>query len=267
MRSRNAPVSIQQAGQSTQQLSALAADLFIVITVKRCWPIACLWQQKQLLELAKVFCYSRLGTHGPLVQVSGDVLPNSAFLILVPRTKVVPHIFVAASDFMHDCQKLWALNVQMQLGRYAVLDSTGGSYTVFQCWPICQSPEMCSQQTFVCCVVTCVGTSVQFTYLTPKSGRDWPPMGNSQDCLVADPELSTQHIRPNSSPDTASWRRINIPQRPVSMQLLAGLSPKDASMFALVTNAVAQTTAKAVAIETGQALRPLLDEVQISACC
>jgi len=142
MRNRHTPVPIQQAGNSTQQLSALAADLFIVITVRRCWPIACLWQQKQLLELAEVFCYSRLGVQGPLVQVYGDVLPTSAFLILVPRTKVVPHIFVAASEFIHDCQKLWALSVQMQLGRYAVLDSTGGPYTVFQCWPSCQFPEM-----------------------------------------------------------------------------------------------------------------------------
>jgi len=94
-----------------------------------------------------------------------------------------------------------------------------------------------------------------------------PPWAIHRDYLVADPELSIQHIRPNSWPDTASWRRINIPQRPVSVQLLAELTPKDASVFALVTNAAAQTTAKAVAIETGQALRPLLDEVQSSACC
>ena len=48
-------------------------------------------------------------------------------------------------------------------------------------------------------------------------------------------------------------RRINMSQRPVSVQLLDGLSSKDASVFALVTNAAAQTTAKGVSIETGQA--------------
>jgi len=89
MRNRHTPVLIQQAENSTQQLSALAADLFIVITIRRCWPIAWLWQEKQLLELAEVFCYSRLGTQGPLVQVSGDRLPTSASLILVPHTLVV----------------------------------------------------------------------------------------------------------------------------------------------------------------------------------
>ncbi len=172
MRNRHASVSIQQAGNSTQQLSALAPDLFIVITVRHCWPIACLWQQKQLLELAEVFFHRKLGTQGPLVQVSGDALPTSASLILVPHTKVVPHIFVAASEFMHDCQKLWALSVQMQLGRYAVLDSTGGPYNVFRYWPTCQCPDMCSQQTFVCCAVTCVGTTVQHTYLIKNIGRD-----------------------------------------------------------------------------------------------
>ncbi|KAL0029123.1 hypothetical protein WJX77_008526 [Trebouxia sp. C0004] len=112
------------------RLSALAADLFIVITVRLCWPIACLWQQKQLLELAKVFCYSQLG-----------------FKVL-------------SSKHLRICS--W----------YAVLHST-------------------------------------------------------------EPELSIQRIRPNSRPDTASRRRINMPQMPVSVQLLAGLTPKDASMFAL----------------------------------
>lgn len=102
------------------------------------------------------------------------------------------------------------LSMQVQLGRYAVLDSTGGLYTVFQCWP--------------------------------RSAQ-----GNSLVCLVADLEHFIQRIRPNRWPDCASY------QRPVSVQLLDGLSPKDASVFALVTNAAAQTTAKGVSIETGQA--------------
>ena len=108
VRNRHTPVPIQQAENSPQQLSALSADLLVVITVRRCWPIACLWQQSQLVKLAKVFCYSRLESSGPLIQ-SGDGLPTSAFLILVPRTKVVPHILAAVSEFVHDCQKLWAL--------------------------------------------------------------------------------------------------------------------------------------------------------------
>lgn len=62
-----------------------------------------------------------------------------------------------------------------------------------------------------------------------------------------DLEHFIQRIRPNRWPDCASY------QRPVSVQLLDGLSPKDASVFALVTNAAAQTTAKGVSIETGQA--------------
>ena len=63
-------------------------------------------------------------------------------------------------------------------------------------------------------------------------------------------------------------RRINMFQshseRRVSVQLLDGLSPKDASVFALVTNAAAQRTAKGVSIETGQLLRPNLGEMRFS---
>ncbi|KAL0044004.1 hypothetical protein WJX82_001439 [Trebouxia sp. C0006] len=52
-----------------------------------------------------------------------------------------------------------------------------------------------------------------------------------------DPELSIRRITPNSWPDTASWRRINSPQRPHRLQ------PKQW-------------------LETGQALRPILEEVE-----
>ena len=51
------------------------------------------------------------------------------------------------------------------------------------------------------------------------------------------------------------------------MQLLAELSPKDATVFALVTDAASQTTAKSVSVSTGEALSPILDEVQTMTCC
>lgn len=51
------------------------------------------------------------------------------------------------------------------------------------------------------------------------------------------------------------------------MQLLAELSPKDATVFALVTDAASQTTAKSMSVSTGEALSPILDEVQTMTCC
>ena len=51
------------------------------------------------------------------------------------------------------------------------------------------------------------------------------------------------------------------------MQLLAELSPKDA-VFALVTDSASrQTTAKSMSVSTGEALSPILDEVQTTTCC
>jgi len=86
-------------------------------------------------------------------------------------------------------------------------------------------------------------------------------------CLMADPQLSIQHFRPNSWPDIAAWCRINLPHQPVSVHLLAGLSPKHASAFALVKDAEAQNTATSVRVYSGQALSPIHDEVQNLACC
>ncbi|KAL0028802.1 hypothetical protein WJX79_008460 [Trebouxia sp. C0005] len=128
-----------------------------------------------------------------------DGSPN--FLIIVPRTREVPDMITAASKFIHACQKLWALNVQLQLGQLAVFDTS-------------------------------------------------------------DPQLSRQCIKPNSCPHIAAWRRINMSHRPVSVQLLANLSPKDATVFALVTDAASQTTAKSLSVSTGEALSPILDEVE-----
>lgn len=176
-------------------------DVFLVITARCIWPVFSFWQQKQLCELAKVFCYTELGVQGPLIQVYGDMLPPSDFLIIVPRTREVPGMIRAASEFIRACHKLWALSVQLQLGQLAVLNTS-------------------------------------------------------------DPQLSLQRIKPNSCPHIAEWRRINMSHRPVSVQLLAELSPKDATVFALVTDAASQTTAKVLSISTGKALSPILDEVE-----
>ena len=60
--------------------ATLRPDVFLVITIKVNWAIASFWQQKQLCELAKEFCYTEPGVHGPIVQVYGDMLPPSDFL-------------------------------------------------------------------------------------------------------------------------------------------------------------------------------------------
>ena len=117
----------------------LRPDVFLVITAKCLWPIASFWQQKQLCELAKEFCYTELGVQGPLIQVYGDMLPPSDFLLVVPRIREVPDMIRAASEFIHACHKLWALSVQLQLGHSAVLDTSGILYTMLRCWQTAQS--------------------------------------------------------------------------------------------------------------------------------
>ena len=158
------------------------------------------------------------------------MLPPSDFLIIVPRTREVPDMIRAASDFIHACQKLWALSVQLQLGQSAVLDTSGILYTcVLQCWQTAQNDG---------------------------------PQHNTGQCLVADPQLAPQRIKPISCPRITEWRRFNISHRPASVQLLAELSPKNATVFALVTDATRQTTAKTMSVSNGEALSPTFDEVQ-----
>lgn len=114
-------------------------NVFLVITARCIWPIASYWQQKQLCELAKEFCYTDLGLQGPLIQVYGDVLPPSDFLIIAPRAREVTDMIRAAPEFIHACHKLWALSVQLQLGDSAVFDTSGIVYIILQCWQTAQN--------------------------------------------------------------------------------------------------------------------------------
>ena len=87
------------------------------------------------------FLSSLRGVQGPLIQVYGDMLPPSDFLIIVPRTREVPDMIRAASELIHACHKLWALSVQQQLGQLAVLDTAGILYTMLQCWQCWQTAQ------------------------------------------------------------------------------------------------------------------------------
>ena len=116
----------------------LRPDVFLVITAKCVLPIVSFWQQKRLCDMAKEYCYTKLGVQGALIQVYGDMLPPSDFLIIVPRTREVPDMIRAASGFIHACQKLWAPSVQLQLGQLAMLDTSGILYTMLQCWQTAQ---------------------------------------------------------------------------------------------------------------------------------
>lgn len=57
-----------------------------------------------------------------------------------------------------------------------------------------------------------------------------------------------------------------MPHRTVSVQLLNELPPTDASVFALVMNAAAKSTAKLLTLHAGQTLHANFDEVQSSIC-
>ena len=124
MRNRQ-QLSAPDSYHRTQQSSENTAEIFIVLTVRWQWPVARLWQQAELYKLANQFFYNRIGVMGPLIHVPGDMLPASDFLIIVPRTKVVTDMLISATEFMGQCQTLWALRLQLQLGRYAVLDTAG----------------------------------------------------------------------------------------------------------------------------------------------
>lgn len=87
-------------------------------------------------------------------------------------------------------------------------------------------------------------------------------LGDSAVFDISDPQLSLQRIKPNSCLHISAWHRINMSHEPVSVQLLADLSPKDASVFALVTDAALRTTAKCMSVFTGEALSPILDELE-----
>ena len=62
---------------------------------------------------------------GCLIKVLGDLPPVGSYLILAPRVKLLPEVLPAAKEFMTSCASFKSLQLQLQLGRSAVMDQTG----------------------------------------------------------------------------------------------------------------------------------------------
>ena len=62
---------------------------------------------------------------GRLVKVQGDLQPGVSYLILAPGVQLLPYSLLAAKEFMAACASFKSLQLQLQLGRSAVVDHIG----------------------------------------------------------------------------------------------------------------------------------------------
>lgn len=61
---------------------------------------------------------------GPLFKVHGDVQPATSYVILAPRVQLVRESLLAAQQFMTQCASFKSLQLQLQVGRTAVINPT-----------------------------------------------------------------------------------------------------------------------------------------------
>ena len=83
------------------------------------------FEQQKLWQQAEVLFQTDMGCLGRLIRVHGDLQPAASYLIFAPGVKLMPNVLVAAQDFMKVCSSFHTLQVHLQLGRSAVIDSTG----------------------------------------------------------------------------------------------------------------------------------------------
>ena len=104
-------VSLTDA-QETNFLAQLA-------TPARSW-----FEQQELWKQAERFFQREMGAMVRIVKVAGD-LQSASYMILAPRVQLLPGVLLAAKQFMTDCASLKTLQLQLQIGRSAVVDRTG----------------------------------------------------------------------------------------------------------------------------------------------
>ena len=79
--------------------------------------------ERKLWALAEALFVRGLGT-GPLIRVLCNLQPAADFLTSAPSVQLLPNILVAAEEFMLACLHLDTLQVQLQLGRSALLEQS-----------------------------------------------------------------------------------------------------------------------------------------------
>lgn len=82
-------------------------------------------EQQDLWKSAETFFHRDIGCMGRLVKVHGDLQPAASYLILAPGVQLLPNSLLAAEKFMAACASLKSLQLQLQLGRSAVVDHIG----------------------------------------------------------------------------------------------------------------------------------------------
>lgn len=83
------------------------------------------YEQQELWKRAEQFFQRELCCLGRLIKVHGDLRPGASYLILAPRVQLLPDRLLAAKEFMTECASFKTLQLQLQLGRSAVVDHTG----------------------------------------------------------------------------------------------------------------------------------------------
>lgn len=82
-------------------------------------------EQRELWERAEHYFQREMGLIGRLIKVHGDLKPAASYLILAPRVQLLPNLLLTAKEFMKECTSFKSLQLQLQIGRSAVVDHTG----------------------------------------------------------------------------------------------------------------------------------------------
>ena len=97
------------------------------------------FEQQELWKLAERLFQREMGSMGRILKVDGD-LQSASYMILAPRVQLLPGVLLAAKQFMTECASVKTLQLQLQIGRSAVVDYSGRkrSLQLHSCCAKCQ---------------------------------------------------------------------------------------------------------------------------------
>lgn len=84
-----------------------------------------LYEQHDLWKRTELFFQRHMGCLGRVIKVHGDLQPPASYLIMAPGVQLFPDVLEAAREFVTACTSFKSLEVQLQIGRSAVVNNTG----------------------------------------------------------------------------------------------------------------------------------------------
>ncbi len=183
-------------------------------------------EQQKLWGMAELFFQTTMSCIGRLIRVHGDLQPEGSYLILAPRVQLLPDMLVAAKNLLISCASFTTLQVQLQIGRSAVLDHLGKLHgLVLSCSVVKNVVPVCSPESSLTNKHYVAYAGMSRIAPSPFFDAKWTQYWNAPECTQLFAKLAppyvTVHALVSRADFSAEAMKLSLRAGPDLEQVLA----------------------------------------------